>query len=170
MEGMKELREKFEAAIKASQEACPHTMGSNPIGDSVFTSPASCIVWHTIIPGQDPVGICLNCQKLFRSGEPGYDEARAMRQMLRPSAGGVEQPITKDDLIDKTWLPEDLYRVAYPEVFENESSIKAIQTILRLETLFRDMREDTERSILRIKKEFEAEYKIANEARGVRYL
>jgi hypothetical protein len=57
------------AGIKAEQAECEHFQGSSKL--SSFTGPLSSIVKHQLDSGE-LIGICTNCQAMFRPGDPEY--------------------------------------------------------------------------------------------------
>jgi len=74
---MKEQRERQMAQIKESQQWCEHLQGSNAL--SKIPGQLTCIVRHRLDTGEI-VGICTNCQRIFREGDEDY-----LKQMRRAS-------------------------------------------------------------------------------------
>lgn len=71
------------AGIAAEQSECEHLQGSSKL--SSFTGPLSSIVKHQLDTGE-LIGICTNCQALFR---PGDDEYR--KQINRKSGNTISK-------------------------------------------------------------------------------
>jgi len=80
-ESMKTQRERIMADIRASQDVCPHLQGSNALSE--MSGQLTSIIHHRLDTGQ-VIGICTNCQRLFRPGDPDY-----LQQMKRKSGNKI---------------------------------------------------------------------------------
>lgn len=77
-------------AIKDGQASCPHIAGCNPLSESQDMYSRTCIVWHET-DATEIVGICTNCQRIFRETDPDYMDWRRKQSINRISRGGNRQ-------------------------------------------------------------------------------
>jgi len=77
-------------AIKASQASCPHIAGCNSLSEFPDPHNRTCIVWHQN-DATEIIGICTNCQRIFRETDPDYMEWRKKASINRLSKGGERQ-------------------------------------------------------------------------------
>jgi len=74
-------------AMNANQAACPHVAGCNLLSEMRDPMGRTSIIWHTT-DSTETIGICTNCQRIFRDNEPDYVEYRRKPSFNRPSASG----------------------------------------------------------------------------------
>lgn len=82
---MREQRERDRVREKISQRNCPHLQGSNPLSD--FSSNLTSIVQHVLDSGE-MIGICTNCLRVFREGDPDYVQWMQKKSGNRTSSAG----------------------------------------------------------------------------------
>lgn len=82
---MRELKERIDRDIKASQTVCPHFQGSNALSE--FQGQQTSIVQHQLDTGI-MVGICTNCQRIFMPEDPDYMMEMRRKSGNRPSMAG----------------------------------------------------------------------------------
>lgn len=84
---MREQTRKQKLLLERDQQVCEHKQGSNSL--SMFTSPMgmSSIIHHTLDTGE-VIGICTNCIKIIRWGDPDYTKLMNMRSGDVPSSAG----------------------------------------------------------------------------------
>lgn len=82
---MREQVARQKANIDASQRLCPHLQGCNELSE--FPGQLSSIVQHQTDTGE-VIGICTNCQRIFRLGDPDYVEQMRRKSGNRMSAAG----------------------------------------------------------------------------------
>ena len=78
---MHEVHERIQRDIKASQDSCSHLQGANSLSDYPRQFNLTAIVQHKTDVGEI-IGICTNCQRIFRQGDPDYIE-----QMFKRKSG-----------------------------------------------------------------------------------
>lgn len=66
---MREQSARIAADIRASQDLCPHLQGSNPLSEQ--PKQTTSIVMHRR-DTNDVIGICTNCLRVFKPGDPDY--------------------------------------------------------------------------------------------------
>ncbi len=86
-DSMRKAQERMNAEIKESQAVCQHLQGSNALSD--FPSPfnLTSIIPHQLDTGE-LVGVCTNCIKVFRMGDPDYKVQMARKSGNRMSRSG----------------------------------------------------------------------------------
>lgn len=82
-ETTRKLQERIQADIKASQANCPHYQGSNPLSE--FQGALTSIAKHRLDDGKI-IGICTNCLRIFKPGDPDY-----ITQLQRKSGNRMSQ-------------------------------------------------------------------------------
>jgi hypothetical protein len=84
---------RIEQGKKQEQAACEHIVGCNPLSDSKHPSNLTSILWHRCDNSED-IGICTNCQRIFRTTDPDYGEWRRKKSYNKMSMAG-QRPIYK---------------------------------------------------------------------------
>lgn len=84
-ESMREVNERIQREILASQDVCPHKQGSNPLSE--FQGALGSFVTHELDTGE-VIGICTNCQKLIRSTNPEHRKFFTEKSANRRSGAG----------------------------------------------------------------------------------
>jgi hypothetical protein len=84
---MKKQREQLEANRLLDQQSCEHIQGSNSQSD--FKSPygLTAIIKHYLDSGE-VIGICTNCTRVWRQGDPDYNLFMRKKSGNQPSASG----------------------------------------------------------------------------------
>jgi hypothetical protein len=92
-EAMKKQRQQLEANRLADQATCPHIQGSNSQSD--FPSPygLTSMIKHYLDSGE-VIGICTNCTKVVRQGDPDYQAI--MRKKSGNSMSGAGRRVFAD--------------------------------------------------------------------------
>lgn len=80
---MRLLRDRQEQAKKFNEDNCPHLQGCNELSER--TGELSSILHHQNDLGE-MIGICTNCQRIFKPGDTDY-----MQQMRRKSGNKMSQ-------------------------------------------------------------------------------
>lgn len=84
---MREVQKRIDADIKASQEYCQHLQGSNALSDYPSPFGLTSIIKHQTDTGE-LIGICTNCQRVFRMDDPDYVTQMRRASGNRTSAAG----------------------------------------------------------------------------------
>jgi hypothetical protein len=87
----KAQQERIELSKKQYQESCEHIVGCNPLSDSKHPSNLTSIIWHRFDNGED-IGLCTNCQRVFRASDPDYREWRNKKSYNKQSMAG-QRPV-----------------------------------------------------------------------------
>lgn len=87
-QSMKEQRERLLEQVRQSQRWCKHLQGSNAL--SRLPGQLTCIGKHRLDTGEI-VGICLNCGKLWRQGDPDYMDELSRASGCEMSTSGQRQ-------------------------------------------------------------------------------
>jgi len=72
---------------KQAQDNCPHIAGCNALSEMRDVAGRTSIIWHRT-DASEVLGICTNCQRLFRDNEPDYNKWRMMPSFNRMSMSG----------------------------------------------------------------------------------
>jgi hypothetical protein len=83
---MKDQRERLMADIRASQDTCPHLQGANALSEK--TGDMTSIVQHRLDIGA-VIGICTNCQRVFKPGDPDYLTQMRRKSGNKMSSAGI---------------------------------------------------------------------------------
>ncbi len=81
----KRQREALNERIAASRAMCPHLQGCNSESDEPGIR--SSIIQHTFDNGV-VLGICTNCQRVFKPTDPDYQQQMRRKSGNRPSSSG----------------------------------------------------------------------------------
>lgn len=74
---MREVKSRMDESIRSSQRNCPHLQGCNDLSE--VSGDRTSIVQHRLDTGE-VIGICTNCQRVFRQGDEDY-----LKEMRRKS-------------------------------------------------------------------------------------
>ncbi len=85
---MREVKERIDEQIKASQSVCPHYQGSNELSE--FQGSLSSIAKHRLDDGTI-IGICTNCLRQFWPGDSDYVTQLNRKSGNRMSQAGQRQ-------------------------------------------------------------------------------
>ena len=95
----KELERRKKANKEAEQTYCEHIAGCSQLGDEKDLRGRTSILWHRNDVSVD-VGICTNCQRIFRPTDPDYMAWRRKPSINKLSAAGsrvVMDPVKAQD-------------------------------------------------------------------------
>lgn len=84
-QSMRDQAARHKAAVEASQEICPHLQGCNALSE--FPGQLTSIVQHRLDTGEI-IGLCTNCQRIFRVGDPDYATQMRRKSGNKLSAAG----------------------------------------------------------------------------------
>lgn len=74
----------------ADQKACPHIAGCNPLSEEMHPSGKTAIIKHRL-DSSETIGICTNCQRVWRENDPDYGEWMRKPSFNRNSMSGDRQ-------------------------------------------------------------------------------
>jgi hypothetical protein len=74
-------------AIRREQANCPHIAGCDRLSEMRDPMGRTSIIWHTS-DSSETLGICTNCQRVFRENDPDYAEWRQKPSFNKQSRSG----------------------------------------------------------------------------------
>lgn len=84
-------RESERLSMRRNQESCPHIAGCSAQSSSADMYGRTCIVWHQT-DATEVVGICTNCQRIFRETDEDFMLWRRKQSINHPmSKSGWDQ-------------------------------------------------------------------------------